>query len=31
MRKVGGHTGDVLGATQQVCEVALLGAMTALI
>jgi adenosylcobinamide-GDP ribazoletransferase len=31
MRKVGGQTGDVLGATQQVCEVALLGAMTALI
>ena len=31
MRKVEGQTGDVLGATQQVCEVVLLGAMTALV
>lgn len=31
MRKIGGQTGDVLGATQQICEIALLGAMAALI
>lgn len=31
MRKIGGQTGDVLGATQQVCEIAVLGAMAALI
>jgi adenosylcobinamide-GDP ribazoletransferase len=31
MRKVGGQTGDVLGATQQICEIALLGAMAALV
>ncbi|MEP5760093.1 MAG: adenosylcobinamide-GDP ribazoletransferase [Litoreibacter sp.] len=31
LRKIGGQTGDVLGATQQICEITLLGAMTVLV
>ncbi len=31
MRKIGGQTGDVLGATQQICEIVLLGSMAALV
>lgn len=31
MRKVEGQTGDVLGATQQICEITVLGTMAALV